>query len=63
MKSVLKFITEFQKARRYLKQKLDGTTLDDKLFYPLSHLSIFANNDLNIDKILHNISKEVDTFW
>jgi len=60
---VLKFITEFQKARRFLKQKLDCTTLGDKLFCSLSHLSISNNNALSIDNILHNISKAVDTFW
>ncbi|XP_060868755.1 LOW QUALITY PROTEIN: transcriptional protein SWT1-like [Metopolophium dirhodum] len=53
---------DLMKARRYLKQKLDCTTLGDKLFYPLSHLSISNNNAPNIDNILHNISKKVDTF-
>eukprot|EP00102_Acyrthosiphon_pisum_P013550 XP_008183163.1 PREDICTED: uncharacterized protein LOC100572279 [Acyrthosiphon pisum] len=54
---------DLMKARRYLKQQLDCTTqCDNKLFYPLSHLSISNDNDLNIDNILHNISKEVDTF-
>jgi len=60
---VLKCIIKFQKARRSLQQKLDCTTLDDKSFYSLSNLSISNNNTLNIDNILHNISKAVDKFW
>lgn len=60
---VLTFITEFQRARRYLKQKLDCTTLGNNSLYALSHLSISNNNAPNIDNILHNVSKAVGKFW
>ncbi|XP_025200738.1 uncharacterized protein LOC112598481 [Melanaphis sacchari] len=55
-------LNDLMKARKILKQKLDCTTLCDKSFYSLNDLSISNDDALNIDEILYNISKRVDTF-
>ncbi|XP_060838805.1 transcriptional protein SWT1-like isoform X2 [Rhopalosiphum padi] len=55
-------LSDLMKARKTLKQKLDCTALCDKSFYSLNNLNISNNDAINIDEILYNISKGVDTF-
>lgn len=49
-----------------LKQKIDhsNTTLDDNITNALSNnLRLSNNNNSNVDNILLNIIKKVETFW